>query len=252
MGWHITTPIINSRSGLSFLLHPSPFLLTAPFFCSHLFPWLLHLYSPSTLFLDFSVSTIIPSYSAHDSDVTVSNDHHSCQKLTYFRATCQDLARRNSSKWKHNGVWRWSGLKGSDVSAQQSRTHTVTKTLKSTGELHHFIEVSNQKTSRIDLLLPTLTLWLPSPLFPTVAFSLIVLSLYPFIPPTFYLIRQLSESFFPFLSTLHLSSLLRFIYVIYFILLLISQLSGALLSLITSKKKGSLFLGFYIFILSFK
>lgn len=31
--WHITAPIINSRSALSFLLHLSSFLLTAPFFC---------------------------------------------------------------------------------------------------------------------------------------------------------------------------------------------------------------------------
>lgn len=31
--WHITTPITNSRSALSFLLHLSSFLLTAPCFC---------------------------------------------------------------------------------------------------------------------------------------------------------------------------------------------------------------------------
>lgn len=52
--WHITAAIINSRSALSFLLHLSSF---PPFctvlllcLCSHLCPWLLHLYSPSTLF----------------------------------------------------------------------------------------------------------------------------------------------------------------------------------------------------------
>lgn len=31
--WHITPPIINSRSALSYLLHFSCFLLTAPSFC---------------------------------------------------------------------------------------------------------------------------------------------------------------------------------------------------------------------------
>lgn len=31
--WHISTPIMYSRSALSFLLHLSSFLLTAPFFC---------------------------------------------------------------------------------------------------------------------------------------------------------------------------------------------------------------------------
>ena len=87
--WHITTPIINSRSALSFLLHLSSFLLAAALLllclCSHLQPWFFtssHTQHFSSNLLSQQSYLFLPPLSPLHR--TALNDCHSHQGITYF------------------------------------------------------------------------------------------------------------------------------------------------------------------------
>lgn len=158
LSWHITTPIINSRSALSFLLHLSSFRLTATSICfacaliSAPGPFTLN-----TFLLIFCLWTIIPFFPHSQLHHTALNGWHSYQASTSFTRRRQNLARKRFSKWKHIGLWTWSDWRGSDDSTDLSQT--ITKRLQSTRELYSTfaLGVSHQKTRRIDFLLPTFT-----------------------------------------------------------------------------------------------
>lgn len=60
--WHITTPIINSRSALSFLLNLSSFLLTAAHLLLCFFLWFIHLHSPLHISFNLVLTMLIFLY----------------------------------------------------------------------------------------------------------------------------------------------------------------------------------------------
>lgn len=83
--WHITPPIINSRSALSFLLRLSSFLLTAPSFC-----FARALISAAGSFTSSHLqhfSSNLPSQQSFPPPAlrcTALNDSQSPQRITYF------------------------------------------------------------------------------------------------------------------------------------------------------------------------
>lgn len=160
--WHITTPIINSRSAFSFLLHLSSFLLTGPLFCfacalisalgsftsAHLEHFSSHLLAQQSylFFLHLPLLCAVP------------NAYHSHQTITNFTRLCQDLTRKRFLKWKHIGLLRWSAWRGSDGLLHLLQTQTITKIIHSSSiQLFYHNLVSDQRASLIDLLPPTFT-----------------------------------------------------------------------------------------------
>lgn len=190
--WHITTPIINSRSALSFLLHLSSFLLTAPFFC---FAWAL-ISAPGS----FTLNTFLLIFCLNNQTFFRTPTQHcvewlplSTKEVLTLLGPGQDLARKHHSKWTHIGLWRWSDWRGSDDSTHLS--HTITKTLQSTRELYYHVHVGSVSSKDGSY-------WFPSPyfritslvLFYSLAFSLIFFFLSALIP-----VAILSDlKFFPF------------------------------------------------------
>lgn len=176
--WHITTPIINSRSALSFLLHLSSFLLTAAFFC---YTCALHR---------------TPSPSTHFFLIFCLNNHTFLSALKYLLYSAQPGFGQETPL---NGRILDSGddETGEDVMIQLicrrlSLKHcnpqeNYTTTFK--------LGVSNQKTSRIDFLLPTFTSQVSSSSIPFLFHWLIFVFLSSVIPVTFYLVQQPSSSF---------------------------------------------------------
>lgn len=93
--WHITPPIISSRSALSFLLHLSFLLLSAASFCfdcALICHQLLHLSSPSTFSLLIFCLNNQPFCSTLLSCNPL-NDTHCRYRTAYFVGLVENLAQ---------------------------------------------------------------------------------------------------------------------------------------------------------------
>lgn len=209
--WHITTPIINSRSALSFLLHLSSFLLTAAFFC---FAWAL-ISAPGS----FTLNTFLLIFCLNSHTFfffwrcTALNDCHSHHRSTDFTRPGQDLARK-----RHSSILNCED----DQTGEDLMIRLVCRRLS----LKHYnphetitfkLGASNQKTSRIDSLLPTFTSQVSYSSIPLL-FSLIILF---FLPPSFQLLFIWSDNHllvFPHFSLLSIPhpccNFLSYIYLI--------------------------------------
>lgn len=106
LGWHITAPIINSRSVLSFLLHLSSFLLTEPFFC----------FACTLIITPGSFTSTYPQHFLYNLLSQQSHSHHhahqNTEQLSHHRINLlysgpsQDLTGKHFSKWKYIGLCR--------------------------------------------------------------------------------------------------------------------------------------------------
>ena len=149
--WHITTPIINSRS--------APFISITSFFLSSFCTFLrLHLGShrcplaPSPLLTHDTFLLILPSqlksyllfflfFSLHSPlRHTTLNDYHSLtEELLTALGPGRASARKRLCKWNHIGPRRWSDRRGSDDSTHLSQPQTIAETLQSSGGLYYHI-----------------------------------------------------------------------------------------------------------------
>lgn len=108
--WHITTPIINSRSALSFLLDLSSFLLTAAHLLLCFFHWFIHLHSP--LHISFNLLSWQYSYfsSLFHYRCTALNYWYFHQRITGFSWDQPRFGLRNVQlNEKHISFCEWSG-----------------------------------------------------------------------------------------------------------------------------------------------
>lgn len=213
--WHIATPIINSRSALSFLWHLSSFLLTAPFVC----------FACALISAPGSFTSTHPQ---HFSSNLLSQQsylffpHSPLRHTLYWMTTT--LTKELLTLLSPARIWSGNvSLNGSILDSKDDQTgedlmiqlicgrDRLSLTQYNPQENYTItfkLGDSNQKTGLIDFFLPTSTSQGSSSSIPLLFHWLFFFSF--FFHSSYFLSDPTTIfKFFPFLSALHSSSVLR-------------------------------------------